>query len=69
MEEVIRKLIGKKIDVSFGATAVIRGEVINVQDGVVYLHDEDKTPVYIAVDKIGSIYECSEHASRPGFVG
>ena len=69
MEEMIKKLIGKKIDVSCGTASVIRGEVINVIDGVLYLHDEDKTPAYIAIDKIASVYECSEHAARPGFVG
>jgi hypothetical protein len=69
MEEIMRKLIGKKIDVGCGTTAVIRGEVMNVQDGVLYLQDEDKTPVYIAIDKIATVYECAEHATRPGFVG
>jgi len=69
MEEVIRNLIGKKIDVSCGTTAVFRGEVLNVQDGVLYLQDDDKTPAYIAIDKIATVYECSEHATRPGFLG
>lgn len=68
MEELIRNLIGKKIDVGCGTAAVIRGEVVNVQDGVLYLADEDKTPAYIAIDKIATVYECSEHAARPGFV-
>lgn len=69
MEELIRGLIGKKIDVGCGAAAVIRGEVVNVQNGVLYMQDEDKTPVYIAVGKIATVYECSEHATRPGFLG
>jgi hypothetical protein len=68
MEEVIKNLVGKKIDVSCGTSSVIRGEVISVKDGVLLLHDEDKTPAYISIDKIATVYECSEHATRPGFV-
>ena len=68
MEEVIKSLVGKRIDVSCGTTAVFRGEVLNVKNGVLYLQDEEKT-AYIAIDKIATVYECAEHATRPGFVG
>ena len=69
MEELIRKLTGKKIDVSCGSGAMLRGEVLDVRDGVLYLRDEDEKSAFVAVDKIATIYECSESVSRPGFIG
>ena len=69
MEELIRKLAGKKIDVSCGSNAVLRGEVIEVSNGVLYLRDEDGKSAYVAIEKIATVYECSDSASRPGFIG
>lgn len=69
MEELIKSLIRKKVDVSCGSGAMLRGEVIDVKDGVLYLRDEDEKSAYVAIDKIATIYECSDSASRPGFIG
>ena len=69
MEELIKRLSGKKIDVSCGSGPVLRGEVVEVRDGVLYLRDEDERPAYVAIDKIATICECSDSASRPGFIG
>lgn len=68
MEEIIKGLIGKKIDVSFGAGAVFRGDVIEIKNGVALLRDEDEKVAYVAIDKIASVRECSDSASRPGFI-
>jgi len=69
MEELIKNLTGKKIDVSCGSGAMLRGEVIEVRNGVLYLRDEDEKAAYVAIDKIATVYECSDAASRPGFIG
>jgi len=69
MEELIKRLSGKKVDVSCGPGATIRGEVVEVRDGVLYLRDEDEKSAYVAIDKIASVYECSDSLSRPGFIG
>ena len=69
MEELLRNLTGKKIDVSCGSGPILRGEVKEVKDGVLYLRDEDDKQAYVAVDKIASIYECTDSSSRPGFIG
>ena len=68
MEELLNQYIGKKIDVSVGTSAVYRGEVINVRNGILYLRDDEHKVAHIAVDKIGVVYECSDSASRPGFI-
>jgi hypothetical protein len=69
MEELIRRLLGKKIDVSCGSGAILRGEVIDVRDGVLYLRDEDNKSAYVSIDKIATVYECNDSSSRPGFIG
>jgi hypothetical protein len=68
MEELLNQYMGKKIDVSVGTSAVYRGEVIDVRNGILYLRDEDGKVAHIAVDKIGVVYECTDSSSRPGFV-
>ena len=68
MEELIKTLVGKKVDISFGFGSIFRGSVSEVKDGVVYLKDEDDQQLYISVEKIASVYECSDSASRPGFI-
>jgi hypothetical protein len=69
MEELIKRLTGKKIDVSCGPGAMLRGEVIEVRDGVLYLKDEDGKSAYVAIDKVATVYECADTISRAGFIG
>lgn len=68
MEELLAQCKGKKIDVAFGASAVYRGSVLEIANGILYLKDDDGRTAYIAVDKIAVFSECSESASRPGFI-
>ncbi len=68
MEELLKQLLGKKIDVTCGTNAAFRGDVIDVKTGVLYLRDEDEKVAYVAVDKIAVVYECTDQHSRPGFV-
>lgn len=68
MEELLRQLMGKKIDVTCATNAAFRGDVADVKDGVLYLRDEEDRVAYVAIDKIAVIYECREQTLRPGFV-
>lgn len=68
MEEFLKQLMGKKIDVSCAANVSFRGDVVDVKNGVLYLRDEDEKVAYVAIDKIALVSECKEHLSRPGFV-
>jgi TRAP-type mannitol/chloroaromatic compound transport system permease small subunit len=68
MEELLKHLMGKKIDVICGSNAAFRGDVVDVKGGVLYLRDETDRVAYVAVDRIALIYEVKEHASRPGFL-
>lgn len=69
MEEFLKQLLGKKIDVSCGSSATFRGDVVDVKAGVLYLRDEEERIAYVAVDKIAVIYECKDKEHRPGFLG
>ena len=69
MEELLRNLMGKKVDVSCGGSATFRGDIVDVKKGVLYLRDESEQVAYIAVDKIALINECKDTQSRPGFLG
>ncbi len=68
MEELLRQLLSKKIDVTCGTNAAFRGDVIDVKSGVLYLRDEDDKVEYVAIDKIAVVYECTDQHSRPGFI-
>ncbi len=68
MEELLKQLMGKKIDVTCGTNATFRGDVIDVKNGVLYLRDEDDEVAYVGVDKIAVVYECKDQQSRPGFI-
>ena len=69
MEEFLKQLTGKKIDVSCGANASFGGEVVDVKNGVLYLRDEDERTAYVAIEKINVVWENKEDKSRLGFVG
>jgi hypothetical protein len=68
MEELLKQLLGKKIDVTCGTNAAFRGDVIDVKSGVLYLRDEDDKVAYVAIDKVAVVYESTDLHSRPGFI-
>jgi len=68
MEDLLRELLGKKIDVTCGINATFRGDVIDVKTGVLYLRDEEDKVAYVAIDKIAVVYECKDPHTRPGFI-
>lgn len=68
MEELLKQLMGKKIDITCGTNATFRGDVIDVKSGVLYLRDEEDKVAYVAIDKVAVVYEVKEPQSRPGFI-
>jgi hypothetical protein len=69
MEELIKGMIGKKIDVTCGTTAVYRGEVREVKDRILSLLDDEERTVYVSIDKISTVIEVADTSHRPGFIG
>jgi hypothetical protein len=68
MEELIKGMIGTKVDITCGTSAVYRGEVLEVRSGVARLKDEDDRTIYLSTDKISTVIEVSDSTHRPGFI-
>ncbi len=68
MEEFLKQLKDKKVDISFGTSATERGDIIDVNGGVLHLRDENERVAYIAVEKIAVVREVKDSQSRPGFL-
>ena len=68
MKDFLVQLMGKKVDVSCGLSAVVRGEIVDVKDGILYLRDEEERVCYVAIEKIAVVWELKEHENRAGFV-
>lgn len=68
MEEILRGLLGKQVNIGCGNASGFKGEVVSVDQGVLSLKDEDEAVTYIAVDKIVFASEANASHSRPGFV-
>ncbi len=67
MEEFLVQLMGKKVDVLCGTGSAVRGEIVNVKDGILYLRDDEKV-AYVAVEKVAVVWEVKDHEVRTGFV-
>jgi hypothetical protein len=67
MQDLLAKLIGRKVDIVCVGAAAVRGELIKVENGVAELKEDNQT-CYIAIDKIGLVWEARDHESRAGFV-
>ncbi len=67
MEEKLKQLRGKRIDVNCGAGAVFRGVVEDV-DNLLVLKDENDVIINISLKKIIAVTECVEPLTRPGFI-
>ena len=68
MEEFLKQLLGKKIDISCGAASTVRGDVVDIKDGILYLRDEDDRVAYVSIERVAIVWEVKEQQTRPGFV-
>jgi len=68
MEEFLKTIMGRKIDVFCGATSSLRGEVSKVESGVLHLRDDDGETCYIAIEKIIAVWEKHDKERHSGFV-
>jgi hypothetical protein len=69
VQEFLTQLMGKKVDVSCGTGAAVRGEIVDVKDGILYLRDEERV-AYVAIEKVSVVWEVVEHQEvRTGFTG
>jgi hypothetical protein len=67
MEDFLKTLMGRRIDVFCGATSSMRGEVAQVESGVLHLKDNDGETCYIAIEKIIAVWEKRDKERHSGF--
>lgn len=68
MEEFLKNMFERRIDVHCTGAIVLRGEVVRVEGGVLHLRDEEDQMCFVAIDKIAVVIEARDHESRAGFV-
>ena len=68
MEEFLKTLTGRRIDVFCGATSSLRGDVAKVENGILHLKDDEGEVCYVAVDKIIAVWEKRDKERHSGFV-
>lgn len=68
MEDFLTQLMGKEIDVSCGTSATVRGDVVDVKNGILYIRDEDDRVAYVVIDKIAFVWEVKSNEPKAGFV-
>jgi len=68
MQEIIAKIVGKKLDVFCGGVANLRGKVVKVENGVLQLVGEDDQVLYVAIEKIIVVNEVRTADQRAGFI-
>jgi uncharacterized protein DUF6897 len=68
MQELLSKMIGKKVDVYCGGASSLRGDIVKVEEGVLHLKDSDEKTCFVAVDKIVVVWEAKDEEHRAGFV-
>jgi hypothetical protein len=68
MQELLSKMIGKRIDVLCGEASSLRGEVLKVEEGVLHLKDSEEKMCFVAIDKIMVVWDARDEEHRAGFV-
>lgn len=68
MQEFLSRMIGRKIDVYCGGASSLRGEVIQVDSGILHLRDEEQKTCFVAIEKIIVVWEARDDEHRAGFV-
>jgi hypothetical protein len=54
---ILKAVNGKRVDVAYGTGAAVRGDVVDVKDGVLFLRDEEDNVAYVAIGRIAVVWE------------
>lgn len=69
MDELLKKLKGKVVDVICSNGSVVRGEVGDLAGGILEINGDDGRTGYVAAEKISAVWETKDNGTKPGFVG
>ena len=68
MQDVLSRLIGKKVDLYCGSASSLRGEVLRVEGTVLHLKDKEGKTCFVSIDKIVAVWEVTDDEHQAGFV-
>lgn len=68
MEELLKGLIGKKLDINSGAGSMFSGELKSVENGIAVMLNDDDQNLYVSISGIRAVAESNSSQSRPGFI-
>lgn len=68
MEEFLRSLEGKKVDIYCGAGTFFSGRLEDTGGAVLSLTDSDNRKIHIAAEKVIAVRESFDAQSKPGFI-
>lgn len=68
MEELLKGLTGKKLDINAGSGSLFSGELQSVENGIATLLNDDDKILYISITGIRAVSESNATHSRPGFI-
>ncbi len=68
MNDLLSKLVGKKVELRCEGSASLHGEVIKVEGGIVQLRDPEDKICFVAIDKIVVVWDAPDEEHRAGFV-
>ena len=68
MEEFLKQMMGKEVDVSCGTGSAVRGNVVDVKDGILYMRDDEERVAYVVIEKIAFIWEVPDSEPKAGFL-
>ncbi len=68
MQELLAKLVGKKLDIMCGGVANLRGKAVKVDNGVLHIVGEDDQVYYVAIERIAVFHEVRVNDQRAGFI-
>lgn len=68
MEELLKGMIGKKLDINAGAGSLFNGELKSVENGIAIIINDDDQTLYVSIAGIKAFAESNSTQSRPGFI-
>ncbi|MFL6207886.1 MAG: MM0924 family protein [Pyrinomonadaceae bacterium] len=69
MQELLARMVGQRLDVYCGGASSLRGEVLQVEGGVLHLKDDEGQVCYVAIERIIVVWAArDEDEHRAGFV-
>jgi hypothetical protein len=68
MQKFLERMVGTKVDVFCGGASSLRGEIVEVEEGVLHLKDADHKMCFVAIDKIIAVWAARDEEHRAGFV-